>query len=432
MSDYSVVLGLQSTADWSDSNYIPGDYREAILRWYPNGEAPLTAMLSKLPSEVTDHYRFDWWTEGLPTQGAAITECYHDALLGTAYTETDGVAGDIIYAKFATEVLCKEFRVGHKVMFRDNSMPGAELVGKVVATNLNGASSYVAVKLLEADDASGVTGYDFDYLYIIGNMNPQASESVDAISYQPVNDYNYTNIWRTALEIAGTTLATKTRVGDWYQHEKQNALRMHSIEMEKDAFWGIRYLGTGTNGKPEYSTGGLIRRITTNRYYYTTDTDYAGKTWVQGGKDWLNTKLAAIFKYGSDTRMVYGGVGAILGLNILAETYGNIQLTVAQAEYGIKVMEWITPFGVIYLKRHPLFSYETADNYSMVMFEPKECKYRYMKDRDTHFRPDDRLKKGTWTDRDAIKEGWLTEGGFEWGIEPTFAYLRGVGQDNTV
>jgi hypothetical protein len=55
-----------------------------------------------------------------------------------------------------------------------------------------------------------------------------------------------------------------------------------------------------------------------------------------------------------------------------------------------------------------------------------------MKNRDTHFRPDDRLKQGTWTDRDAIKEGWLTEAGLEFGVEPTFAYLRGVGQDNTV
>jgi hypothetical protein len=430
MSDYSVVLGLQSTADWSDSNYIPGDYREAILRWYPNGEAPLTAMLSKLPSEVTDHYRFDWWTEGLPTQGAAITELYHDALLATAYTEGDGSAGDVVYAKFATEAVTKEFRAGHQVMLRDNSIPGAECTGKVLSISLNGASSYVAIKLLEADDAG--LSHDFDYLLIIGSINPQASESVDAISYQPVNDYNYCQIWRTALEIAGTTLATKTRVGDWYQHEKQNALRMHSIEMEKSILWGVRYLGTGSNGKPEYTTYGMIRKIATNTGYYATDTSYAGKTWIQGGKDWLDSKLSTIFKYGGDTRMVYAGVGAILGLNRLAEQYGTIQLRPGTAEYGIKVMEWITPFGVIYLKRHPLFSYETADNYSMVLFEPKNMKYRYMKGRDTHFRPDDRLKKGTWTDKDAIKEGWLTEGGVEMHIEPTFGYFRGVGQDNTV
>ena len=104
MADYNVVLGLQSTADWADPNYIPGDYREAILRWYPNGEAPLTAMTSKMNSEVTENYRFDWWTEGLPAQGGAITGLYYDALLSNAYTEGQGGAGDVIYAKVAEAV----------------------------------------------------------------------------------------------------------------------------------------------------------------------------------------------------------------------------------------------------------------------------------------------------------------------------------------
>jgi hypothetical protein len=107
-------------------------------------------------------------------------------------------------------------------------------------------------------------------------------------------------------------------------------------------------------------------------------------------------------------------------------------LTSRQAEYGIKVMEWITPFGVIYLKRHPLLSYETNFANSMVLFEPKRLRYRYMKGRDTAFRPDDRLTKGTWTDKDSIKEGWLSECGLEYHVEPCFGVLHGVGKDNTV
>lgn len=426
---YNVVLGLQSTADWSDPNYVPGDWREAILRWYPNGEAPLTAMLSKLPSEVTDNYRYDWWTEGLPVQGGAVTDLYYDAVLVNAYTEGQGTSGDTIYAKVA-ETVAKEFRVGHQAMLRDNDKAYAEVVCKVVSVSLSGASSSIGLKLLEADD--NASGHTFDYILVMGSLNPQASESPDAISYQPVGEYNYCTIFRTTLEIAGTVLATKTRIGDWYQHEKQNALRMHSIEMEKQFLWGVRYLGTGTNGKPEYTGNGMIRYISTNRYNYLTDTNYSGKTWIQAGKDWLDSCLASLFKYGGDTRMCYAGIGAILGINRLAEAYGNVQIRVGQAEYGIKVMSYMFPFGEILLKRHPLFSYNTADQYSMVLFEPKNIKYRYMKNRDTHFRPDDRLKKGTWTDKDSIKEGWLTEGGIECHIEPTFGYFTGVGQDNAV
>jgi hypothetical protein len=207
---------------------------------------------------------------------------------------------------------------------------------------------------------------------------------------------------------------------------------MHSIEMEKAFLWGIPYLGVGTNGKPEYTTCGLIRKITTNSYTYNTDTNYAGKTWLQAGEDWLIEKLAALFKYGSDERLAYAGIGAINAFSRLVRNNAQISVSPGVAEYGIKVMSYMFPFGVIHLKRHPLFSYELVNQYSMVLLEAKNMKYRYMKDRDTHFRPDDRLKKGTWTDRDAIKEGFLTESGLELHIEPTFGYFNGVGRDNTV
>lgn len=429
MAEYNVVLGLQSTADWSDPNYIPGDWREAILRYYPNGDAPLTAMLSKLPSEVTDHYRYDWWTEGLPAQGGAITDIYSDVTLGSAYVEGSGITGDVLYVKCA-EAVAKEIRARHTVVLRDASKPFADCNGVVLESFLNGANSYIAVKLRENDDNE--SGHDFDNILVIGNSNPQASESPDAVSYQPVNEYNYCQIWRTPLEIAGTTLATKTRVGDWYQHEKSNTLRQHSVEIEKSIIWGNRWLGTGSNGKPEYTTGGLLRYITTNRYAYNTDTDYSGKTWVQGGNDWLKAKLTNIFKYGGDTRMAYAGAGAILAMSSLAEALGNVQIKVGQAEYGIKVTTFMFTFGEIHLKRHPLFSYNLTDWYSMVLFEPSRLRWRFMKGRDTHFRPDKRLQDGSWTDKDAIKEGWLTEGGCEFHIEPTFGYLTGVGQANTV
>ena len=387
-------------------------------------------MMAKLPSEASDHYRYDWWSEGLPTQGGAVTAVYTDALMSAAYVAASGVSGDILYCKMVAAV-AKEIRAGHQVQLRSSTLFSADTVGKVLSTTINGNNSCVAIKLFEDANDVATTGL-FDTIQVIGSVNPQASDSPDAISYQPVNDYNYMQIFRTALEIAGTTLATKTRVGDWYQHEKTNALRMHSIEMEKAFLWGIRYLGTGSNGKPEYTTGGMIRKISTNAYNYTTDTDYSGKTWLQGGEDWLMTKLAALFKYGGDTRLCYAGVGAILAFSRLAQHNGQVQVQMGTAEYGIKVMSYMFPFGELYLKRHPLFSYETVNQYSLVAFEPKNLKYRYMKDRDTHFRPDDRLKKGTWTDKDAIKEGWLSECGLEMHIEPTFGYFNGVGKDSAV
>ena len=427
MSTYEVVLGLQSTADWASDDYIPGNWREMILRLWPNGDAPLTAMLAKLPSETTDNYIFHWFTEGLPTQGGDITDVYLDSALSSTYTEGNGIAGELVYIKMA-EAVASEIRPGHIVMLRDKSQDAADVNLKCLQRVTNGASSYIVARFLEADDNG--SSHEFDAILVIGSINPQASESPEAISYQPVGHYNYTQIWRTPLEIAGTVLETKTRFGPWYQHEKENALRMHSIEMEKSLLWGSRYLGVGDNGKPEYATQGIIRGTTTHRYDYKTDTDYSGKTWIQGGEDWFRNKLASIFKYGSDTRLAYGGIGAILAFNKLAENNAMITITPGQAEYGIKVMMYEFNFGRVLMKRHPLFSYETTNQYSMLLLEPKNLKLRPFKNRDTHFRPDLQLKKGGWTDKDSIKEGWLTEAGLEMHHEETFAYMSGVGQDN--
>lgn len=430
MTDYNVVLGLQSTADWSDPDYVPGDYREAILRWWPNGDAPLTAMTSKMPKEVADDYEFNWFTEGLMKQSGDITGIYNDSLLSHAYVVTEGAIGEVVYVKMAA-ALAKEFRRGHTALLRDKDRYKADTFGKIVDVSINGASSYVAFRFLEADDND--SGHAFDYIMVVGSSNPQASESVDVISYQPVKEKNNTQIFRDALEIAGTTLSQKLRLGeDWYNHEKTNCLRMHSIQMEKAFLWGVKAEWTGDNGKPEYTTGGLIPYISTNKYDYTLDTDYSGKTWLQGGEDWFIRKLTNLFKYGGDSRMCFAGSGAILGINELARYMGNVQITSGQAEYGIKVMTYVFPFGEIHMKRHPLFSYEPTNWHSMLFFDPRNLKYRYMKDRDTHFRPDKSLKDGSWTDRDAIKEGYLTECGLEYHIEPTFGYFNGVGKDNSL
>jgi hypothetical protein len=305
---------------------------------------------------------------------------------------------------------------------------GTDTIAKVLNVTINGANSVLAVQLLES--ANDTATYIFDYFLITGNMNPQNSEAPQSISYQPTLDYNYMQIFRTPFEIAGTTLAQKTRLGDWYQHEKTNSLRYHGIEMEKAFLWGIPYLGVGLNGKPEYTTCGIIRKIATNKYDYMSDADYAGKSWVTGGEDWLLSKLTQAFKYGSRERLCMAGVGAINAIGRLARQNGHINVNMGMAEYGIQVTSYQFAFGTIHMLVHPLFSYEVVDQYSLVGFEPKNLKYRFMKGRDTSFRPDLNVDKGGWTDVDGTKEGWLTECGLEMNLEPTFMYLTSVGRDN--
>ena len=47
------MLGLLGTGDWA-TDQRPYNWRQGLLRLYPNGAMPLTAILSKMGSESTD------------------------------------------------------------------------------------------------------------------------------------------------------------------------------------------------------------------------------------------------------------------------------------------------------------------------------------------------------------------------------------------
>ena len=139
-------------------------------------------------------------------------------------------------------------------------------------------------------------------------------------------------------------------------------------------------------------------------------------------------QLEEIFRYGSDERRGYAGSGCLLGINKLIKEYGNFEFNAQTTSYGIKVSEWHTPFGVIYIKRHPLFSFEATNRNSMVLFEPRNVKYRYIDD--TMFYDDPEKKNTGYLRRDGTKEEFLTEAGLEMRHASTGGWLNGFNTDN--
>ena len=424
-------LGMRGTGDWA-TDERPKNWRQGILRLYPNGKAPLTAIMSKMSQQSTDDPEFNWWSKTLPTQGGAVTGVYTDVGLGTAATIA-GVSGTTYYAKVA-EAIADEFREGHGAILRVSTDPTADVAAKVTAVVKNGASSYIAVKLLETDDNSltSNTIVNCDQILSIGSINPEGGAMPDAIAYKPVKYTNYTQIFRDALSITGTAKATKLRTEDSYKEAKREALELHSIGMEKAYIFGVPTEGTGANGKPERTTGGLLYFIRTyasgNVSNFTLDSNYASKTWLEKGEEWLDTKLEVIFRYGSNSKLAFIGSGALLGLQKLVKNIGTFNFTAATGAYGIKVLEWVTPFGQINMITHPLLSYNATDRYSMIIFEPRLLKYRFLEGRDTNFIPD----KSSGANRtDSKEEEFLTEAGLELHFPEACGYLVGVGQDNT-
>lgn len=429
-------LGMRGSGDWA-TDQRPKNWRETMLFLYPNGSMPLTAIMSKMKSEKTDDAQYYWWTKLLPTQAAAITGVYTDSGMTAAYT-SGAVKGAMLYFKMiAADVI--HFRVGHTVLMRDESNFTVDCVGKVTAVNSNGSASSVAVQLLEADDnGTGNDLSDCDKLMVIGSINAEGAAMPSGISYDPDKLYNYTQIFRTPLSITRTARKTKLRTGDAYKEMKREALELHGIEMEKAFLFGIPYEGTGSNGKPERTTEGLVTCLRTNNSAGVSDfrlnATYHGKGWLDdgGGEDWLEAYLEQMFRYGRQEKLAVCGSGALLGINKLAKANGHYTMTATTKAYGINVTEWITPMGTIFLKTHPLFNIETSLRYSLLAFEPENCVYRYIDDTTFYGEGGKTASEGSNGGRiDGTSEEYLTECGLEYHHPYTGMFLNGVGLDHT-
>jgi len=436
----AAFLGMRGTGDFTVTGQRPENWRQKILELFPNGDAPLTAMMSMMGEEKTDDPHFHWFTRTLATQsvsGTAGSFIYKNTSLATAYAASDDfAAGTTVYAKMS-EADAKTHRAGHQVLMRDASDYRGDINGLVTADpTLNGASSYVTIKLLEADGASPNVNdlSTCDTLLIIGSAHPEGAAMPESVTYDPTEKENYTQIFRSTFKLTRTAMQTRLRTGDAYADAKKQCLRYHSIEMEKALIFGISSDNTGANGEPERTTQGIINAIQTdvaaNAVDYSLDANspYASATWEEQGKRWLDEKLEILFRYGSDEKMAYVGSGALLGINRLAELYGDINITPSTKSFGIQVMDWITPFGVIHLKRHPLFSYEATNRNSMLILEPKNLKLRIIQD--TLYQKDKDYRQGGNNKVDALVEGYLTELGLEYHHMETNGFFNGIGVDN--
>ena len=105
------------------------------------------------------------------------------------------------------------------------------------------------------------------------------------------------------------------------------------------------------------------------------------------------------------------GSGAALGIQCLVKNSGHYNISKGEAAYGIKVMSWETPFGVVHFKTHPLFSFEATNRNVAVIHEPRNMKIRTITD--TTFEGENPDGRG-YTKIDGTKEQWLTELGYEY------------------
>ena len=425
---------MRGNDDWV-ADQRPKSWRQQILKLYPNGMAPLTAIMSMMKGESVDDPQFYWWTQTQSTVGGAVAGVFTTPDLVNAYVG-GGAAGDVVYVSVTT-ALANRIRSGHQILLRDASDYRVDVNGKITNVVRGAVNSVLTVKLLEADDNSPDHDLsDCDTFKIIGNINPEGGETPDAISLDPVKVYNYTQIFRTPLSITRTARKTKLRTPDQYQKAKAEALEMHSWEMELSSLWGIRTENIGDNGKPERTTMGVVNFIRqympSNCDDYTLNADYAGQTWVNGGETWFKNTLERIFRYGASKKLCLCGSGFLLGIDALANNNASMNVSPGQKFYGMELKEWRTVFGSINMVTHPLFSFDETTRNMAIILEPSELGYRYIDDTTFYGETNSKTHPEGYGQRriDGTNEEFITEAGLEFGLPQKCAVLNGVGLDN--
>lgn len=439
----SFFANLRGSEDFH-SNARPEHWRRTIAKLEPNGNGSLMNLLAMVNAEQVDDPHFHWWEQGIPPQLAAVDGVFTDALGASAYTGgTPGVIGQVLYVRIdpsVTDVDEQEWRTGYTVQFRIQTDMRANVNGQITGvTPTAGGKFLVGIRLQEADNnGTGASAQiqNATHLKIVGDANPEGATIPAAVQFDPVERDNYTQIFRTPIEFTRTALNTRLRTPDQRTKARIEALSLHNQQMENAGWSGIQEQITGPNGKPQRTTGGLIRYVQTyapsNVFDPARVAAYAGQAWASYGKDFFDSFAEQVFRYGGDERIGFIGSQALQGLNQLAETFGTINLQPAGQVFGFSLRRWETPYGTIFLRRHPLWTKDPTMRRTLALVEPENVMFRPLKNSDTMYKSDEMMRKGGQVAFDGIKEEYLTEGGFEFHHADTFGIAFNLGLDSLV
>lgn len=379
--------GLRGTGDWA-TDERPKNFRETILWRRPNGQAPLTAFLSKMSSESVDDPEFSWWEEEL-----AVTR-----------VSVNGVINTTTVTSFVIDAGALLLVPGDVLLIETSDATTAELVKvNAVADDLN----FDVIRGQAGTTAAAVP--DGTFLTRVGTVFAEGTNSPTVSNRNPTKLLNYCQIFKTAYEITETAKRTRTRTGDPLKNDKKRKMFDHSVAMEMAFLFGKPFETTGSNGKPERYTGGLRHFISTNATVFATSPT----------EDSFINAVGPVFDYdagGGDERIIFAGNGFMTNLNKLAKAGTQIEAQGVVKLFGMRLQSWLIPQGTFYFKTHPLMNTHQRYTNSAFVIDPSALVYRYVRDTT----PQDNIQGN---DADTHKGQWLTECGLEFRHDKTMAYL---------
>lgn len=389
------IAGLIGTGDF-EVDERPKNWRDGILKRFPNGHAPLTALTSAMKKKVTDDPEFSWWEREVSNVRLQL-----DANLGTS-AGAKGVADD-------------PFGFGGGLQVKTNDILRVEETGELLRvtadptvegtiTVARSVGSVAATEVLFAGDGVNPN------LTIVGSLFEEGATTPNSIRYRAEKQFNYTQIFRDSLKATRTAMKTRLRTKEEVQDAKIETLLYHSIRMEYALLFGEKFEGTGANGELERMTSGILDFIPAAQKI--------DKLGAAVDMEELEDIFLDAFRFGSQEKVGFCGNRAMLAIQRIARRNSSLEIMPTTKEFGMDIRRVFTPQGTLVLKTHPLFNqiqsgttgsgaYNGMDSWLLIL-DMADFVYRPLKESDTQYLPN-RQANGV----DGLTSEYLTEMGLE-------------------
>lgn len=385
----SGIAGLRGTGDWG-AEERPKNFREGILRFNPNGTAPIFALTSKAGSKTVDDPEYNWWCEGnvlirLQVNGAlaagdtVITVDSADPTISTLGanlgTATNLKPGDILLV----EPTADNATFNHELIEVDSVISDTQFNARRGAGGTSAASI--------ANDV---------WLTVIGSAYAEGTGVPQAVSRNPIKNNNYIQIFKDTYELTGTADNTNTRTNNGYQEDKRRKSFKHAADIEWSIMFGRKAETSGDNGKPKRFMGGLREFIPSSNV-----TVFGSPVTPSSFLD----AIAPVFEFDTgagDQRIGFAGNQALIELSKIFANEVVYNVTGTVENYGMDFTKFRLPNGTLMLKSHPLLSRHGLYKKSMFILDFDAIKYTKQKGR-----PDGTPKDDVQAKDEDVRRGFI-------------------------
>jgi hypothetical protein len=391
------ILGMRGTGSWGlSSNERPLNFREKILREYPNGPSPFLALLGMLKSEDVDDVKFTIFEQSFPDQIHAVNPSGQV----TAQNDDGGAANNNLTDQWI--ILDDADYTNPQYYFKPGHLVKNETTGEVMLVLARtGTASRDSIRVTRGvgfsstyGDGSGAvdTGLaisNSDVLTIIGSANVEGDNYPEAIHYQPTEKWNFIETFRTSLELTEDAEKTRFRTGKILENLKYDCAMMHSMEQEK-AFWeGKRELiAANTVTDVAGRSSSQDRRFMGGFRFFATQnvSSFSSGLSRNGFLDFLRPIYTV--PGGSMDKIAFCGAQALGIFTQYAEDLGQIFLEPKDKTYGLQIRTLVHAWGELKLVNHPLFSEHSVWTKNAMIVDTKNVMYRYLDGCDTRYLKD--------------------------------------------